>query len=81
MTQVTWDPEAMRPADAAAIEDEIHAVAAAAQVKITWVDGAWRVRALGPAALCGRGGVTAARDLSARVAEIIEDHGLPVRAR
>jgi hypothetical protein len=77
MSTVIWSPESSRPADAAVLEAKIAAVAPGAQVQLTLVDGEWRVRALGSAAMCERGGDFSTRDRSAAVAEMLSDEGLP----
>lgn len=79
VSNVSWDPEGRRPRDAPILEDEIRRVVPGAQVKLTLRDGEWLVRALLPAAMCARGAGLAARDVSARVAEVLLDHDLPAR--
>ena len=75
MREVVWDPVQERPGNAEALEAEVRRVAPAAQVKITLVDGQWRVRALAPAAMCGRGHDLSGRDVSAAIAEALTDAG------
>ena len=72
---IVWDPAERKPQDSAALEEEIVRVAGTAQVKLTLTPRGWLVRALGPAAMCSRGGELAARDLSRAVAEILSDSG------
>jgi hypothetical protein len=76
---VQWAPEEQRPPDAAALEAEIERVSPGTQAKITLVDGEWRVRALRPAAMCVRGVDFGERDASARVAQVLVDHGHAAR--
>jgi hypothetical protein len=79
MADVSWSPEQSRPVNAARLEDEIRHVAPGAQVKLTFRDGEWLVRALLPSAMCPRGADLSARDVSAVVAEVLADHDLPAR--
>jgi hypothetical protein len=79
LSNVIWSPEESRPAQAPALEAKIAAIASGAQVKLTLVDGSWSVRALAPAAMCGRGGDFSTRDLSRAIAEMLSDEGLPAR--
>jgi len=81
MPRVIWDPEDRKPGNAAALEAEIERVAQGAQVKLTLRDEAWLVRALAPAAFCGRGHGFSGRDLSETIAELLEDNELPVRVK
>jgi hypothetical protein len=76
---VSWIPPEQRPAEADAIEAEIAATVPAAEVRLTHAGAGWRVRALLPAAMCQRGSSFAERDVSARIAEIVEDAGLSVQ--
>ena len=62
---------------ATAFEEVVRRSAPGAQVKLTLLDGIWRVRALLPAAMCARGGTFADRDASRQVAEALEAEGLP----
>lgn len=80
MSEIVWDPAEKRPADAVGLEAEIRAVAPDAQVKLTWRDAGWVVRALRPAAMCGRGGTAADRDVSGPVAAVLSEAGHPARA-
>jgi len=78
--KVLWKPAESRPQNAAALEAAIEQVAPAAQVTLTVADdGVWQVRALLPAAMCARGGDFASRDVSARVASVLDDHDCPAR--
>ena len=79
VSNVWWEPDQSKPRDASALEDEIQRAAPGAQVKLTLRDGQWLVRALLPAAMCGRGGGLASRDVSAVVADLLADHDLPAR--
>ena len=80
MSKVVWNPAERRPADAEALEAAIAAAAPGAAVTLTLAsDDVWQVRALGPAALCARGGDFASRDCSARVAEVLDGHDVPAR--
>jgi hypothetical protein len=80
VSRIEWKPAAGRPADADTLEAAITAAAPGAAVTLTRAnDGVWQVRALGPAALCSRGGDFASRDWSARVAEVLDDHDVPAR--
>jgi hypothetical protein len=81
VTEVVWDPEERKPENAAALETGIDALAPGARVKLTWRGEEWQVRALAPAALCGRGGSLEARDLSSRVADFLNDEECPAAAR
>lgn len=77
-----WDPETRKPDASSAIEAEIARVAPGAEVKLTLLpDGAWLVRALLPSASCLRGRDLASRDVSARVAEALDDHEVPARLK
>jgi hypothetical protein len=78
VTDVVWDPEDRKPADAADLEAEIRRVAKGASVKLTLRKGVWLVRALAPAATCQRGPELGERDVSAAVAEVLADHDHPV---
>lgn len=80
MSRISWKPADERPAHADALEAAIAAAAPGADVTLTRApDGAWQVRALGPAAMCSRGGDFASRDWSARVAAVLDDHDVPAR--
>jgi hypothetical protein len=80
VSRIEWRPEGSRPADAAALEAAIEQVVPAAAVTLTLADdGAWQVRALLPAAFCARGGDFSSRDVSARVASVLDDHDCPAR--
>jgi hypothetical protein len=77
---VTWKPAERRPADGDALEAAIGRAVPAAVVTLTLADdGVWQVRALLPAAMCARGGDFASRDVSARVASLLDDHDCPAR--
>lgn len=80
---IVWDPEARRPSEEAPdIEAEIASAAPGAEVKLTLQpDGAWLVRALLPSATCLRGRDLMSRDVSPRVAEILEEYDLPARLK
>ena len=79
---IEWDPPEARPANGGDVEAVIDTVARGAQVKVRVRPEGWRVRALGGAAMCERGTGLAGRDLSERVAEVLEEAGYPVfRAR
>lgn len=75
---IEWDPEDARPANGDEVEALIDSVARGAQVKVRVRPEGWRVRALGGAAMCERGSGLAGRDLSERVADVLEDAGCPV---
>ena len=75
MREVVWDPVHRKPDNAETLEAVIRRTAPAAQVKLTLVKGRWRVRALGPAAMCGRGQGASGRDVSAAIAEALSDAG------
>jgi hypothetical protein len=77
MATIEWNPGAAKPADAAEIETEIERIARDAVVRISRDGERFRVRALLPAALCMRGATMAERDVSARVADVLADFGLP----
>ena len=80
MTRIEWKPADRRPTDAEALEAAIALVVPAAAVTLTLADdGAWQVRALLPAAMCARGGDFSSRDVSARVASVLDDHDCPAR--
>lgn len=80
MTTVLWDPDEGKPVDASALEQEIERIAPDARVKITLVNGEWRVRALNPAAMCARGADLSGRDVSDAVAQVLVDHDYPAQA-
>jgi hypothetical protein len=80
VTSIVWDPEEKKPADAAALEGQIREVAPDAQVKLTLAGDAWVVRALGPAAMCTRGGGFDGRNLSAVVADVLNENGYATKA-
>jgi hypothetical protein len=75
---IEWDPPEARPADGEEVEGLIDSVARGAQVKVRVRPEGWRVRALGGAAMCERGAGLAGRDLSQRVADLLEEAGYPV---
>jgi hypothetical protein len=75
---VTWSPSERRPAEAEDIEEAIAATVPSAEVRLTHAEGGWRIRALLPSAMCQRGASFAERDVSGRVAEILEVAGLAV---
>jgi hypothetical protein len=75
VTDVIWEPEDRKPADAPELEAQIRAMAPGTQVKMTLRGEAWLVRALGPSALCTRGPGLAARDVSETIAELLTDAG------
>ena len=81
MPDISWQPEDRRPANAAEVEAEIDRVARGGVVRLTLVQGGWRVRALLPAAMCARGASASDRDVSDKVAEILIDHGHPTASR
>lgn len=81
MSSVVWEPETHKPAAAAALEEEIRRLAPGVQVKLTLDGDAWLVRALAPAAMCGRGPDLAGRDLSEVIAQLLGEHDLPARVR
>lgn len=81
MSDIFWIPEDRKPPNAAEIETEIDRISRGGVVRLTLVDGAWRVRALLPAAMCGRGVSVTARDVSDKVAEFLSDLGCPVVPR
>jgi hypothetical protein len=76
---VSWNPAASRPPEADVVEAQIAALMPAAEVRLNHSEEGWRVRALLPAAMCGRGATFADRDVSSRVIEILEDAGLSAR--
>ena len=78
MSEISWQPEDRKPVNAAEIEAEIERIARGGTVRLTWVEKGWRVRALLPAAMCGRGASASDRDVSDKVAEVLTDHGCPV---
>jgi hypothetical protein len=77
LSTISWSPEEASPAEAAALEAKIAAMAPGAQVKLTLIDGVWLVRALTPGAMCARGGDFSTRDSSAAIAEMLSEEGLP----
>ncbi len=78
MADVEWEPAQEAPADARMLEAAIRRlVGPGTRVKMTRVGDAWRVRALAPAAYCVRGAGSATRDVSASVAELLVDAGVP----
>jgi hypothetical protein len=80
LIKVLWRPVESRPANADALEAAVADAVPAAEVTLTRADdGVWQVRALLPAAMCARGGDFASRDVSARVASVLEDHDCPAR--
>ena len=80
MIKVLWRPAESRPANAPALEAAVADAVPAAEVTLTLADdGVWQVRALLPAAMCARGGDFASRDVSARVASVLDDHDCPAR--
>jgi hypothetical protein len=79
MASVVWEPETMKPGNAAALEARIGRVAPGAVVKLTLREGEWRVRALMPASFCTRGSGFDARDRSAAVADMLDEAGCPAR--
>jgi hypothetical protein len=82
MMAIVWDPDAAKPGAASDLEAEIARAAPGAEVKLTLLpDGAWLVRALLPSATCLRGRDLASRDVSPRVAALLEDHDLPARLK
>lgn len=79
---IVWDPDVQKPEAAPSVEAEIERVAPGAEVKLTLLpEGAWLVRALLPSASCLRGRDLSSRDVSARVAEALDDHDLPARLK
>ena len=81
MTEIVWDPDNRKPPNHEVLKSEIEALAAGARVKLTLKGEEWLVRALAPAAFCGRGSDFSGRDLSAQVAEVLNDHGCPALVR
>ena len=81
MGSILWEPEERKPSNGEALEDEIRALAPGAQVKLTLRGERWLVRALAPAASCGRGHDFSGRDVSVRVADVLNDNGCPAYAR
>jgi hypothetical protein len=80
VSKVEWKPSDRRPAEADVLEAAIARAVPAAAVTLTLAsDGAWQVRALLPAAMCARGGDFSSRDVSARVASVLDDHDVPAR--
>lgn len=80
MSRIEWRPAESRPPNAPALEALIAQVAPAAVVTLTLAeDGCWQVRALLPAAMCARGADFSSRDVSARVASVLDDHDCPAR--
>ena len=81
MSDISWIPDHRKPTNAAEIETLIDRVVRGGVVRLTLVDGAFWVRALLPAAMCGRGVSVTARDVSDKVAEFLSDLGCPVVPR
>ncbi|MEO8499557.1 MAG: hypothetical protein ABI565_01485 [Vicinamibacteria bacterium] len=78
MPDISWIPDDRKPPNSDEIEREIDRVSRGGVVRLTLVEGGWRVRALLPAAMCSRGGSATDRDVSDKVTEILSDHGCPV---
>ena len=79
MPNVLWDPDGEKPEHAARLEAEMQRIAPGAQVKLTFRDGEWLVRALAPSAMCSRGGEFTSRDVSAGIAELLNDNDCRAR--
>ncbi len=80
MSDIAWQPVEAKPSNAAEIEVEIERIARGGVVRLTLVAEGWRVRALLPAAMCARGAPASERDVSDRIAEVLQDHDCPVAA-
>ena len=78
MAEITWLPAESRPGNAPEIEAEIRKVAPGGVVRLTLCKAGWRVRALLPAAMCGRGAKASERDASSKVEEILLNHDCAV---
>jgi hypothetical protein len=81
LTEIVWDPDDRKPPNHELLESEIEALASGARVKLTLRGEEWLVRALAPAAFCSRGADFSGRDLSARVAEFLNENGCPALVR
>ena len=81
MSEISWQPEDRKPANAAVVEAEIERIVRGGTVRLTFVPTGWQVRALLPAAMCARGASVGDRDVSEKVAEVLIDFGLPVPSR
>lgn len=80
MPDITWEPDHRKPLDAAEIEQEIHRVTGGGVVRMTLRETGWLVRALMPAAMCGRGAAASERDATEKVVEVLLDYDCPVDA-
>jgi hypothetical protein len=77
MATIDWNAPDGPLAEADEVARIVDLVAPAAEVCINVRADGWSVRALLPAAMCGQGGVVAARDVSRKVAEALRDAGYP----
>ena len=81
MASVEWVPGDRKPRDAADLERLIDEAVPQCQVKLRWDSERWHVRALAPQVSCGRDRSFGDRDVSERIAEVLEDAGHPASAR
>ena len=81
MSDIAWLPADRAPENAADIEAEIDSVAPGGVVRMSLTDTGWRVRALLPGAMCGRGASASERDVSEKVAEVLGSFDCPVVSR